>query len=57
MCVLLFTRLLQLVGRLEPVNRFNHTNLVAVFTPTDRPKSVRNRYIIEVLGVVFVLSR
>ena len=26
-------------------------------TPTDRPKSVRNRCVIEVFGDVFVLSR
>ena len=40
-----------------PVNRFNHTGLVAVLTATDRPKSVRNRCVIEVFGGVFVLSR
>ena len=39
-----------------PINRFNHTNLMAVFTPTDRPKLVRNRCVIEVFGGVFVLS-
>ena len=38
------------------VNRFNQTNGEAVVTPTDRPKSVRNRYVIEVFGGVFVLS-
>ena len=32
----------------HPVNRFNHTSWVAVVTPTDRPKSVRNRCVIEV---------
>ena len=26
-------------------------------TPTDRPKSIRNRCVIEVFGGVFVLSR
>ena len=41
----------------DPVNRFNHTSLVAIVTPTDRPKSVRNRCVIEVFGGVFVLSR
>ena len=30
---------------------------MAVVTPTDRPKSVRNRCVIEVFGGVFVLSR
>ena len=41
----------------DPVNRFNHTSWVAVVTPTDRPKSVRNRCEMEVFGGVFVLSR
>ena len=36
------------------VDRFNHTSRVAFVTPTDRPKSVRNRFVIEVFGgVVF----
>ena len=35
--------------RLDPENRFNHTSWVAVDTPTDRLKSVRNRCVIEVL--------
>ena len=39
-----------------PVNRFNHTSWMTVVTPTDRPKSVRNRCVIEVFGGVFVLS-
>ena len=30
---------------------------MTVVTPTDRPKSVRNRCVIEVFGGVFVLSR
>ena len=30
---------------------------MAVVTPTDRPKLVHNRYVIEVFGVTFVLSR
>ena len=30
---------------------------MAVVTPTDRPKSVRNRCVIEVFGGVFVFSR
>ena len=29
---------------------------MAIVTPTDRPKSVRNRCVIEVFGSVFVLS-
>ena len=43
---LLITRLLRLGGR------FNHTSWVAIVTPTDRPLSVRNRCVIEVLGGV-----
>ena len=30
---------------------------MAFVTPTDRPKSVHNRFVIEVFGGVFVLSR
>ena len=41
----------------DPVNRFNHTSVVAIVTQTDRPKSVRNRCVIEVFCCVFVLSR
>ena len=39
-----------------PINRFNYTNWMSVVTRTDRPKSVRNRCVIEVFGGVFVLS-
>ena len=49
-------RLLRLVGRWarKPVN---HTSWVAVVTPTDRPKSVRNRFLIELFcGVVWVVA-
>ena len=56
MCVLLITRLLRLVGRWarKPVH---HTSWVAVVTPTDRPKSVRNRCLIELFcGVVRVVT-
>ena len=55
MCVLLIKRLLRLVGRWarKPVN---HTSWVAVVTPTDRPKSVRNRCLIELFVALFVLS-
>ena len=45
-----------LVGRWarKPVN---HTSWVAVVTPTDRPKSVRNRCLIELFcGVVCVVT-
>ena len=34
----------------------NHTSWVGVGTPNDRPKSVRNRYVIELFICVFVLS-
>ena len=57
MCVLLITRLCGSYECWDPVNRFNHTIRVAIVAPTDRPKSVRNRYVIEVFGCVFVLSR
>ena len=56
MCVLLITRLLRGVGRWarKPVN---HTSWVAVVTPTDRPKSVRNCCLIELFcGVVCVAA-
>ena len=58
MCVLLITRLLRGVGRWarKPVNWLN-TSWVAVVTPTDRPKSVRNRCLIELFcGVVCVVT-
>ena len=39
---------------LDPVN---HTSWVAVVAPTDRPKSVRNRCLIELFcGVVCVVT-
>ena len=41
----------------DPVNWFNHTSWVAIVTPTDRLKSVRNRCVIKVFGGVFVLSQ
>ena len=34
-------------GKVGPVNQVNHTSWVAVVTLTDRPKSVRNRCVIE----------
>ena len=36
-------------GKVGPVNQVNHTSWVAVVTPTDRPKSVRNRWVIDFL--------
>ena len=40
-----------------PVNQVNHTSWVAVVTPTDRPKSVRNCCLIELFcGVVFFVT-
>ena len=41
----------------DPVNLFNHTSMVTIITPTNHPKSVRNRCVIEVFGGVCVLSR
>ena len=38
------------------VNRFNHTSGVTALTPTDGPKSVRIRCVIEVFGGVFLRS-
>ena len=35
----------------------NCNSCVAMVTKTDRPKSVRNRCVIEVFGDVFMLSR
>ena len=55
--VLLITCLLRLVRRLSACKPFNHTSGVTVVTPTGRPKSVRNRCVIEVLVTFYVLSR
>ena len=38
------------------VNQVNHTSWVAVVTPADRPKSVRNCCLIELFVALFVLS-
>ena len=38
------------------VNRFNHTSWLAVVTPTDRPKLVRSRCVIEVLVTFCVVT-
>ena len=44
-------------GKVGPVNQVNHTSWVAVVTPTGRPKSVRNRCVIErFCGVVCVVT-
>ena len=43
-------------GKIGPVNQVNHTSWIAVDTPTDRPKSVRNRCVIELFLALFVLS-
>ena len=44
-------------GKVGPVNQVNHTSWVAVVTPTDRPKSVHNRCLIELFcGVVCVVT-
>ena len=45
-----------LSGKVGPVKPVNHTSWVAVVTPTDRPKSVRNRCVIELFMALFVLS-
>ena len=43
--------------KVGPVNQVNHTSWVAVVTPTDRPKSVNNRCLIErFCGVVCVFT-
>ena len=40
----------------KPSNRFNDTSWMAVFTPTDRPKSIRIRWEIEIYDSVFVFA-
>ena len=55
MYVLLITQLLQLVGRWTR-KAVNHTSWVAVATPTDRPKSIRNCCLIELFVALSVLS-
>ena len=42
--------------KVGPVNQYNHTSWVAVVTLTDRPKSVRNRFVIELFVALFALS-
>ena len=43
-------------GKVWPFNHVNYTSRVAVDTPTDRPKSVRNPCVIELFVALFVLS-
>ena len=43
-------------GKSGSVNQVNQTSWVAVVTPTDRPKSVCNRCVIELFVALFVLS-
>ena len=44
-------------GKVGHVNQVNHTSWMAVVTPTYRPKSVRNRCVIELFcGVVCVVT-
>ena len=44
-------------GKVGPVNKVNYTSWVAVVTPTDRPKSVSNRCVIELFcSVVCVVT-
>ena len=43
------------MGRLDPSTGKPH-QLGTVVTPTDRPKSIRNRCVIKIFGGVFVLS-
>ena len=58
MCVLtLDYTTIAVSGKVGPVKPVNHTSWVTVITPTDRPKSVHNRCVIELFGDVFVLSR
>ena len=35
------------VWKVWPVNQVNHTSCMDVVTPTDHPKSVRNRFVVE----------
>ena len=56
MRALLILQLLRLMGRFGSRKRLNDIIWKDVVTPTDRPKSVRNRCAIEVFGGAFVLS-
>ena len=56
MCVLLITRLLGWGGGDLARKPVNHTSWMIVVTPSDRPKSVCTRCVIDLFGDVFVLS-
>ena len=43
-------------GTVVPVNQVNRNSWVVVVNPNDRPKSVRNRCVIELFVALFVLS-
>ena len=53
MCLFLKTHILRLLKRFGSRKPVNHTSLVIVVTPTDRPQSIRNRCDIEIFGGVF----
>ena len=53
-CPISIARLLREVGRLGALKPVNHISWVADVTPTDRPKSVRNRCVIDHFCDVFV---
>ena len=42
--------------KVAPIKPLSHTSYVAVVTQTDRPKSVRNHCVIELLVALFVMS-
>ena len=48
--------ILRLVRRLGPINRFHHTSLVTVVTPTKHTKSDRSRRVFNLLLLYFMLS-
>ena len=43
-------------GKVGPVNQVHHTSWVAIVTSTDRPKSDRNRCVIELFVTFFAVS-
>ena len=43
-------------GKVGAVNQVNHTSWMAIVTPTDRPKSARNRCVIELFCGVCVVT-
>ena len=55
MCPFDYTAVARL-GKVGNVNQVNHNSWVAVVTPTERLKSVRNRCVIEFFVALFVLS-